>query len=248
MYNPFSLKGKNILVTGASSGIGEACALILSKLGANLIITGRNEDRLEGVYQKLDPQGKHFISQFDMQEVEQIPSWIQGVLDERNIILDGFIYSAGIVKLSPIRTLTVSQMNTLMNVNLHAGIMLLKTCTNKRYSKDGSSFVFISSVNATLGAPGNSIYTASKAAIDAMVRSAAVELSPRVRVNSIAPGLVETPLLNGTPNKENIIRQHPLGLGQPEDVAFAAAYLLSNASRWVSGTTLTVDGGFSVSK
>jgi len=248
MYNPFCLKGKNILVTGASSGIGEACALVLSKLGANLIITGRNKERLEQVYSNLEPQGTHVVSQFDMQNVEQIPSWIQGVLDERDITLDGFIYSTGIVKLSPIRTLTVSQINELMNVNLHAGIMLLKTCTNKKNSNDGSSFVFISSANASLGAPGNSIYSASKAAIDAMVRSSAVELSPRVRVNSIAPGLVETPLLNGTPNKDNIISQHPLGLGQPEDIAFASAYLLSNASRWVTGTTLAVDGGFSVSK
>ncbi|GGF87801.1 hypothetical protein GCM10010912_36310 [Paenibacillus albidus] len=145
-----------------------------------------------------------------------------------------------------IRTLTTAQINTVMNVNLYSGIMLLKACANKKASNEGSSFVFISSANASLGAPGNSIYSASKAAIDAMVRCSAVELSPRVRVNSIAPGLVETSLLVSTPNKEDIIEQHPLGVGHPEDIAYAAAYLLSDSARWVTGTTMMVDGGFVV--
>ncbi|MNC43049.1 3-oxoacyl-[acyl-carrier-protein] reductase FabG [compost metagenome] len=125
--------------------------------------------------------------------------------------------------------------------------MLLKSCMSKKVSNNGSSFVIISSIAGFVGSPGNSIYGASKAALNSIIKSSAREMSPRIRVNGIAPGVVSTPLTDTMPEEYNqrLLQNHPLGIGEPEDVAYAAAYLLSNASKWVTGTILMVDGGYS---
>lgn len=247
MYNPYALNGKWILITGASSGIGEACAQVCSKLGANIILTGRNEEQLIRVHQSLDRQEDHFVTTFDFSTPENIPNWIEGVIAKKGLKLDGLVHSAGIDKLSPIRSIDISSINTLTNINFISSVMLLKSCMNRKVSNDDSSFVLISSIAGSVGSPGNAIYGANKAAINSLIKSLARELSPRIRVNGIAPGIVNTPLTISMPEEYNkqLLLNHPLGMGEPEDIAFAASYLLSRAAKWITGTVITVDGGFS---
>lgn len=248
MQHPFGLEDKLILITGASSGIGEACAVLLSQLGARLILNGRNQERLENVHAKLESPTKHRLAPFDLQSVEDIPDWIKSLLVNRNLKLDGLVHSAGINKMSSIRSTSIKQINEIFTTNLYSSIMLMKACSSRSLTNDNSSFVFISSIAGQIAAPGNSIYGASKAAMNSMIKSAAFELSPRIRVNGIAPGLINTSLLSNTPNEHYSywMSKHLLGIGEPEDVANAVAYLMSETSKKVTGTILTVDSGSTI--
>ncbi|NPV81337.1 MAG: SDR family oxidoreductase [Firmicutes bacterium] len=248
--NPFSLSGKIVLVTGASSGIGRATSIVLSKLGARVILSGRRNPALEETRSMMENRELHFIEPYDLSEVDGIPSWIKGVSEKVGRPLDGLVHCAGISRILPIRAMSSKNVDSMMIPNLDAAMLLLKGGAAKGVAADGASFVFVSSVAGLSGSPGLVAYSASKGGLVAMVRAAARELAARsIRVNAIAPGMVETPMHEqhaqiGASNFESSIARHPLGLGKPEDIAYGIAYLLSPAARWVTGITLVIDGGY----
>lgn len=247
MYNPFTLVGKTILVTGASSGIGKSIAIECSKFGAKLVITARNEDRLKETYSMLE--GKEHISFVtDLSKDHEIE-----LLVENCPGLDGLVNSAGISMLKPIKYITKDSVNEIFNINTFGPILLTTRFLKKKKLNTDSSIVFISSISGVIvSSIGESSYSATKGAINGFVKGAAIDLAPmKIRVNSVNPGIVNTSLLNlaeelfsdGQIQKK--IDQYPLKrFGEPEEVAFGVIYLLSNASRWVTGINLVIDGGF----
>lgn len=244
MYNPYSLVGKTILVTGASSGIGKAAAVECSKLGAKVIITARNKERLSLTFNLLEGEGHQmFLSDFNKNEeidnlVEQLPE------------IQGLISNAGFTKILPVQFINYNDIDNILQVNTIAPMLLLQKLLKKKKLKKGSSVVFTSSL-AGLGvcSVGNSMYSASKGAISAFIRCVALELAPKnIRVNAVCPAMVDTGILdNGTVSKEQLEedrRNYPLGrYGNPEDIAWAMIFLLSDASGWITGDNLIIDGG-----
>jgi len=249
MKTPFDLTGQAILVTGASSGIGRATAIVLSRLGARLWLVGRNVDRLEATRQALTV-AEHICVPFDLNVFEEIPIWLQN-LAAKHGRLDGLVNCAGVHNLTPLKTMGTSQVESLWRINVSAGLWLLKGFRHRTVNNAGGSVVLVSSVAGLVGQAAISAYAASKGAIIAMTKSAALELvHDNIRVNCLAPGFVQTEMTIGLSailtrdNLELIQQAHPLGLGQPEDVAHAAAFLLSSAARWITGSVLVVDGGY----
>jgi len=244
MYNPFSLCGKTILVTGASSGIGRAAAIECSKMGAKIIITARNEERLSQTLNELDGDG-HQMFLCDLSNEDEIDNMIAQIPD-----IQGLINNAGYTKLLPVQYICTNDIRSIFKVNTIAPMILLQKLLKKKKIKKGSSVVFTSSM-AGLGScsVGNSMYSASKGAISAFIRCVALELAPRnIRVNAVCPAMVDTGILeSGTITKEQLeedIKNYPLGrYGKPNDVAWAMIYLLSDASSWITGDNLVIDGG-----
>jgi len=251
MNNPFSLKNKNILITGASSGIGRQCAITFSQLGANVILIARNEERLKETYNRLK-KGNHLIISQDITEYDKLEQIIKYSVEKIGRI-SGFIHSAGIEMTLPLRSMQPSYYEKMFSVNVIAGFELAKIISKKKYlDKTGASFVFISSIMGIVGNPALIGYSASKGALISAIKSMALEfISRNIRVNCISPGHVETEMASNLfekiseESKKSIIGMHPLGLGKPEDIANACAFLLSNAARWVTGTNLIIDGGYS---
>ena len=244
-YNPFSLEGKTILVTGASSGIGKATALECAKMGAHLVITGRDKERLNGVYHTLAGAGRLQIMA-DLSKDEDIQRLAKEVP-----VLDGCVNNAGYNIMSPIPFIKKDDLDGIMNVNLKAPIELTHYLVkNKKMAKD-SSIVFTSSISARgRNSVGNSLYSASKGGLSSFMKNAALELAAkRIRCNAVLPGMVETPLKEGKSNiteeQWELNRQlYPLKrFGKPEEIAYGIIYLLSDASAWVTGTELVIDGG-----
>ena len=249
MTDSFSLKGKTILITGASSGIGRACAVECSKAGAFILAFGRNKERLQETIQGLNGEGKTFS--VDLTNTDEVDDVMKS-LENDGITIDGVIHSAGISTTLPLRMVTPDKIQPLFEVNVSSAIYLSKWVTRKKMvPENGSSIVFLSSVMGSVGEAGKTIYSITKGAVLAASRSMAVELaSKNIRVNCISPGVVETPMTDDAVYSRNeearkkIENLHPLGIGKPEDVANAAIYLLSDASGWVTGTNLFVDGGY----
>ena len=247
MYNPFSLEGKTILVTGASSGIGRASAIECSKLGARLVITARNQDRLSQTLNSLEGDGHQMII-CDLSTEAEIDNLITEIPE-----LQGIINNAGFTNILPLQFINANDINNILQVNTIAPMILLQKLLKKKKLKKGASVVFTSSM-AGMGScsVGNSMYAASKGAISAFIKGAAKELAPKgIRVNAVCPAMVDTGILNaGTITKEQLeadIKNYPLGrYGSPEDIAWAMAYLLSDASGWVTGDNLVIDGGRSL--
>ncbi|MFA5848434.1 MAG: SDR family oxidoreductase [Bacteroidales bacterium] len=241
--NIFSLQGKSILVSGASSGIGRTIAIILSRQGANVFITGRNEQRLMETSRKLDGSGHNVIIAdltrgYDLQKIS-----------DKVTPLDGIVFCAGIIDYMIAKNIDMTSLDDIMTVNFKSQIALYQKLHQNRKLNKNSSLVFISSVSAISAVPATLAYAASKAAINSSVRILASELAKsKIRVNSISPGLIESPLLqNSVLEKESIetsFSKYPLGPGKEEDVANTAVFLLSDASRWITGTTIIVDGGY----
>jgi NAD(P)-dependent dehydrogenase (short-subunit alcohol dehydrogenase family) len=250
--NPiFNLKNKNIIVTGASSGIGRQCAITFSQFGANVILIARNKERLKETYNKLG-KGNHLIISQDITEYNKLEEFVNTAVDKIGRI-SGFIYSAGIEMTLPLRSMQPSYYEEMFSVNVIAGFELAKIISNEKYlDKNEASFVFISSIMGILGQAGKVAYCSSKGALISGAKAMALELAKKnIRVNCILPGVVETELSNkmleklSEESRKSIIDMHPLGLGKPEDVATACIFLLSDASRWITGTNLIVDGGYS---
>lgn len=243
-YNPFSLEGKTILVTGASSGIGQATAIECSKMGAKVIITARNEERLSETYSKLEGDG-HSMIMADLvakNDMDKLVSIVEKI--------DGIVLCAGKSCCSPVLFSNREKFDEIYNVNFFSPVELLRLLAKKKCFNANSSVVFLVSIGGTSRwTPGNAIYGSSKAALKSMVQYFAVELASRkIRVNGICPGMVETPLIHhGTLTQEQLDEdrdKYPLKrYGQPEDVANAAIYLLSDASSWVTGQSIVIDGG-----
>lgn len=243
-YNPFSLLGKTILVTGASSGIGQSTAIECSKMGAKVVVTGRNENRLEETYGKLEGDGHEKIVG-DLSDQAFLQELVAGVPS-----LDGAVLCAGIATVKPLLFSTPEEFQSIFNVNFFAPVELLRLLAKKKKLAKGSSCVFIVSIGGNnVWSPGGAIYGTSKAALKSAVNYYAVELAPKkIRVNGICPGMVETPLIKSDAYSQEQVEAdkalYPLGrYGNPEDIAYAAIYLLSNASSWITGSHFIIDGG-----
>lgn len=250
--NPMDLTGKRILVTGASSGIGQATSLLISRMGGKVVMAARDEKRLKEVYNSLDGQG-HAYYIFDLTDLENIPGFIRKIASEQGR-LSGLFHSAGVTSVLSINVLKPKMIEDIFSINIKTFLLLVKGYLQKDVKDDGiTSIVVMSSVAGICGISGMSVYSASKAAVNGAVKSLACELAAkRVRVNSIIAGAVRTKMLDEYNEKyfSEVERKayeskHVLGFGEAEDVANAAVFLLSDASKWITGTTLIVDGGYS---
>jgi NAD(P)-dependent dehydrogenase (short-subunit alcohol dehydrogenase family) len=247
MYNPFSLEGKTILITGASSGIGKSTAIECSKLGARLILTGRNESRLNKTFMHLSGTG-HDKVVCDLNDETELAKLAKNLPD-----INGLVHSAGIVKTLPFQFLNKEELSKVFETNFFAPVVLTQKIVKAKKFIKGSSIVFISSIDGPVIAhPGNSIYSATKGAITSIVKNMALDLAAKnIRVNCVLPGMTETPLINietiSTEQLEEDRKKYPLKrYGRPEEIGFAAIYLLSDASSWVTGLNLIIDGGFTL--
>ena len=245
--NPFSLEGKTILVTGASSGIGRETALSCARMGANVVITGRNAERLKETFDQLETSNKTQLLA-DMTVNEDVESLVASLPP-----LDGAVLCAGNSITLPLQFGTREKFDDMFDVNFFAPIELLRLIYKKKLLQKGASVVLIASIGGTHSfMPGNGVYGASKAALNSVMKYAAREYASRkVRVNSICPGMVDTPLIHrGAITEEQLAedaKRYPLGrYGRPEDIANGALYLLSDASSWLTGHDLVIDGGFSI--
>lgn len=245
--NPFSLNNKTIFITGSSSGIGRATAIECSKMGANVIITGRNTDRLNDTYSQLVGKG-HLKFRADLTNPDEMQQLLEFLPD-----LDGFVVNAGIVKLSPVKFIKNEDLYRIFQMNSIIPIMMTRDLVKFKKMKRSSSIVYTSSTAGNFNiTPGNGMYSSSKAAINGFMKSAAVDLASKgIRCNSVNPALVKTPMMklryiSEKQLKENL-KKYPLGrYGTPEEVAYAIIYLLSDASAWVTGTSLLIDGGLTL--
>lgn len=247
MYNPFSLQNKTILVTGASSGIGRSVAVECSKMGANLIITGRNEKRLNETLDQLEGDSHQAIVA-DLSIQEGIDSLVS-----RCEPLNGVVHCAGIPKICPVKRLKRDILLDIVNTNELAPILLTAALLKGSKLQRKSSIVFIASIAGVFraGSIGDADYSATKGALSGFAMTAARELGPQeIRVNTICPAVVETPILKQSYSMlsedeiKNKLLSYPLRrFGKTEDVAMGVVYLLSDASSWVTGINLAIDGG-----
>lgn len=247
MMNPFSLEGKTILITGASSGIGRSTAIECSKMGAKIVLTGRNEERLKDTLSNLEGEGHSYIVA-DLSNPEDIDNLVS-----QSPMLDGLVNNAGLNVVGLVQFIKQDDLYKIMDANLNAPILLTNKIVKKKKIGKGGSIVFTSSIGKSVVAPGNSMYAATKGGLSAFMKNAALELGAKsIRCNAVLPGMVETPLKSGkstiTEEQWEINRQlYPLKrFGSPEDVAYAIIYLLSDASAWMTGTELVIDGGRSL--
>ena len=246
MFNPFSLEGKTILITGASSGIGRATAVECAKLGAKCIITGRNADRLQETYDALEGSG-HMQVIADLSAQEGID-----LLADISPNVDGLVNNAGIGFVKPVVFVNQEDLEKVFQVNTFAPILLTKALLRKKKLNKQGSIVFMSSISAFGSNIGRSVYGASKSAIMAYMHYCARELASKpIRVNAVHPAMTDTPLIHsGSLTEEERLRdmeQYPLKrYAKPEEIAYAIIYLLSDASAWTTGTSLIVDGGLSL--
>jgi len=241
MRNPFSLEDKTILVTGASSGLGQQIAIACAQRGARVVATGRNADRLQATLACL-PGADH----------QQMPAELTDAKDRAKLAdiapkLDGLVHCAGKQMLSPIRQLRESLMTEMYAIHFLAPVMLTQQLLYTGKMAPGSSMIFMLSTAAHIGTRGVGPYSAMKSGLLGIIRCLAIESAKhRMRVNGISPSVIPTPMWGDAGQNAQLESQrarHPLGLGTPEDVANAAIYLLSDASRWVTGTSLVMDGG-----
>ena len=238
-----NLKGKTILVTGASAGIGATVAKLCSDLGAKVCITGRNMDRLSEVSKQLSNESEFF--QADLTLEKDIDNLVKSLP-----CIDGWVHCAGIIEPFPIKFIQSKHIKSMFTINFDSACLLTSKLMQLKKINSSASFVFISSISAQHPYKGGSLYAASKAALESFSRSIALEFASKgVRSNCISAALVETEMFERTKNALSeiellgILSSYPLGIGKPMDVAHASAFLLSNQSSWMTGTTITLDGG-----
>lgn len=247
MFNPFSLDGKTILVTGASSGIGKATAIECSRLGAKVIVTGRNEVRLNQTLAELEGLG-HLAIVADLSS----ENGVYALVDQCPLI-DGLVNNAGSTIMVPTQFISRDKLLQVLEVNTVAPIMLTQQLLKKKKLGKGASVVITDSISGVkIASPGNVLYSTSKAAINGFVKNAALDLAAKnIRVNAVCPGMIDTHILdNGSVTTEDIeadMKKYPLKrYGKPEEVAYAIIYFLSDASSFTTGANLVIDGGFTL--
>jgi len=249
MYNPFSLQGKTILITGASSGIGKTTAIECSKLGANVVITGRDADRLDETFSALHGDANsHIKIVADLTNENELQQLVDSLP-----ILDGCVNNAGVGKMLPLQFYSTEVLENVFQINTFAPMLLMKYLVKKKKLKNPSSVVFTASISGYNNvAPANGIYGSSKSALSAYMKYAALELARKgIRCNAVHPGRVNTPLIeNRLISQEDMLKDvemYPLKrYAQPEEVAYAIIYLLSDAASFVTGSDLVIDGGRSL--
>ncbi|MBI3860698.1 MAG: SDR family oxidoreductase [Planctomycetia bacterium] len=245
-----SLPKSYTLITGASSGIGRQTALQLSA-SRRLVLHGRDAARLEQTRQACANPEQHRLWPFDLKKVDQIEASLTELLKSGDVPVEACVCCAGAVQVLPLRQVELPVARDLMNVNFHSAVEISRLLTARRLNeKHLRRLVFVSSTASLFGARGFQMYCASKAALDGFMRAIAVELAPQVRVNSVLPGAVQTPMtdhLLGDPAlRERMAAVYPLGLGQPSDVAGVIEFLLSDNANWITGQQIVVDGGRSI--
>ena len=245
--NQFSLAGKTILITGASSGIGAATAIECAKQGAKVVVTGRNAEKLTSVYEQLEREG-HIAIPCDMCNPDDVQS-----LCDQIPTLDGIAFCAGITRTIPVKRIKKEDISDIFATNLISPIEIVNQLVKQKKVNKGGSIVFISSISSSYADMGNSVYAATKGGLISFSRVLALELAPKgIRANCVRPGFVA-----GTGMTEGLSRlseeqiqlerqKYPLGFGETGDIANGIIYLLSDASKWVTGTTLTIDGGITL--
>lgn len=247
----FSLQNKTILITGASSGIGRQCAMSCEQKGAALILLGRDQKRLEETMGLMKDKARHITYSIDLCEFDTVETLMDDIIQKKGKI-NGLIHAAGISTTLPFKMMNPEKLEYFFRTNVFAAMNLTRFALKKTcISDEGGSVVFISSVMGMVGETGKSLYGMTKGALIAAVRSLSLEYGPRrIRFNCISPGVVETPMSQKSVYSQDeaslsyIKSLHPLGIGLPDDIANACIYLLSDASKWVTGTNLIVDGGY----
>lgn len=251
VFNPFSLEGKNIVISGAASGIARQCAISCSRMGAKLMLLDLNEEGLKETMTMVEQPEIHYFGVVNLTDRERVKDVIaEGV--EKVGKVTGLLNCAGISTTLPLNSVKEETLDKFFKVNVYTGYYLTQEiCRRANLSEDGASVVFFSSVAGSYGEAGKSVYGMTKGALKAVAKSLAVELARKhVRVNSISPGVIVTPINQNLPHiadpekRAALEAQHLLGLGKTTDIANACIYLLSDASRWVTGINLFVDGGF----
>lgn len=242
-YNPFSLSGKTILVTGSSSGIGRGIAIVCSKMGASVIINGRNTAKLQETFSMMEGGG-HIVLSGDLTDQSQVVKLVAKLPK-----LDGIVHCAGVGQRMPCKDLIESNINQVMDVNFKAPVLLQAEILRQKKINKGASVVFIASIASWSPSMGNSMYSASKGAIISYANCLSLELAPRkIRVNCISPAMVWTDLIQNEAVDEEQLKEdekrYPLKrYGQPEDIANLAVYMLSDASTWMTGSNVKISGG-----
>ncbi len=251
MINPMDLTGKRILVTGATSGIGKATAIQLSRLGANVVILGRKQELLENTLAEMD-SGDHASYSFDLSDVDGIEGLMKNICEERGVF-HGFVHCAGVAPLRPFSMTKFENILDVMKPNYFAFVEIVRCITKKNRFADEGSIVAISSIGAIQGKQTKTAYSASKAAIDASIRCMVCDLKKkRIRINSVMPSWVNTRMYQAYMEKfsdtfevKEIQEKQYMGVSEPEEVANTVAFLLSDAAKTITGTSILIDGGIS---
>lgn len=251
LSDPFSLENKRIVITGASSGIGRCCSVACSRMGARVILFGRDQARLSETLQGMVNPENHVVNAIDLLAYTDITKKVNEIVHNSGRI-DGLINCAGISTTLPVNAVSPEKMIFFFQTNVAGPLNLTRHIVRSaNFSEKGGSVIFISSIMSVAGESGKTLYSMTKGALVAAAKSMAIELSKRkIRVNCISPGVIETPMSQNaiySKDEESLNRiknLHPLGLGKPEDVANACIFLLSDASSWITGTNMIVDGGY----
>jgi NAD(P)-dependent dehydrogenase (short-subunit alcohol dehydrogenase family) len=240
--SPFSLKNKTVFITGASSGLGAGAAIECSKAGAKLVISGRSEERLGKVYGCLEGEGheRYIADLTSRSSIDDLADLLPP--------LDGLVLCAGITKTIPVKFISDEAVDEIFRTNTFSSMQLIKKLLKQKKLKRGGSIVFISSISTSYADKGNSIYAASKGAINSFSRVLALEMATKnITSNCIQPGFVPTSMLEKGSITEDQLeaekKKYPLGFGDVTDIAYGVIYLLSDASKWITGSIFTIDGG-----
>lgn len=248
-FNPFSLEGKKIILTGASSGIGRQCAIDFSRMGAIVVMIARNQERLSQTLSEMSGIG-HIMISADLTNFNDIPIIVESITQSIGKV-DGLVNCAGISTTIPLKLVSSDKLDEFFKTNVYSAVELTREVMNIKHMNPGGSVIFLSSIMGCVGESGKSLYSMTKGALISASRSLACELARRqIRVNCISPGAILTPINEHLPHmvdperRRILVGKHPLGLGKTEDISNACIYLLSDAARWITGQNLIVDGGY----